>query len=266
MIISEKHCKSILNKSGISDYCVNPYTGCGHGCVYCYARFMKKYTNHSEPWGEFVDVKSNAVEVLNKEIIRKEKGKIMLSSVTDAYQPVEKKFELTRQLLKTILTNQFPALILTKSSLVLRDLDLIRKFNDISVEFTIPYLDEKARQAFEPFASPIAERLEALSQLKKAGIRTGVFFGPIMPLISDKNLENTFDKFAELELDLVYVDRLNIKCGNWPDIRNAIESNYPEMLNRYEEIFFARSDYYENLKKRITALLKERGLRFEICY
>ncbi|MBM3199296.1 hypothetical protein FJZ53_00040 [Candidatus Woesearchaeota archaeon] len=87
MIIKEISCKTLLNKSGIMDYCINPYTGCSHGCVYCYARFMLKYTNHKEEWGGFVDVKTNAIEVLKKEILKKKPGKIFISSVTDCYQP-----------------------------------------------------------------------------------------------------------------------------------------------------------------------------------
>jgi len=267
MIIKEISCKSLLNKSGISDYCINPYTGCQHGCVYCYARFMKKYTNHKEPWGGFVDVKTNAVEVLKKELVLKKKGEIFLSSVTDPYQPLEKKYELTRNILKELLNYQFPVSILTKSALVLRDIDIIKRFDKIDVEFTIPYLDENARKVFEPNASPIQERLNALKILKQEGIKTGVFFGPIMPMISDKDLEQIFDKFAELKVDFIYVDRLNIKCGNWPSIENALRKNYPELLKGYNEILFSKENgYYQKLKERIIRLLKERHLDFKMCY
>jgi len=267
MIIKEVSCKSLLNKSGISDYCINLYTGCQHACAYCYARFMKKYTNHKEPWGGFVDVKTNAVEVLKKELVLKKKGEILLSSVTDPYQPLEKKYGLTRNILKELLNYQFPVSILTKSALVLRDIDIIKKFDNIDVEFTIPYIDEKARRAFEPLASQIQDRLEALRALKQEGIRTGVFFGPMMPMISDRNIEQLFDKFAELKVDLVYVDRLNIKCGNWPSIENAVRKNYPELLKEYNEILFGKnSDYYQLLKKKAIKLLSERHLNFKMCY
>ncbi|MCX6710030.1 MAG: radical SAM protein [Candidatus Woesearchaeota archaeon] len=267
MIIKEISCKSLLNKSGISDYCINPYTGCQHACAYCYARFMKKYTNHQEAWGSFVDVKTNAVEVLKKELVRKKRGEVMLSSVTDAYQPLEKKYELTRNILKELLNYQFPISILTKSALVLRDIDIIKKFDDIKVEFTIPYLDEKARMAFEPGASSINERLQALKELKQEGIKTGVFFGPIMPILSEKGMEHLFDRFAELEVALIYVDRLNIKCGNWPSIENVLRKDYPELIKDYNEILFGENrEYYEILKKRIIKLLKERHLNFKIIY
>jgi len=125
MIVKEILCKSVLSKSGISsvDYAVNPYVGCQHGCVYCYARFMKRFTGHGEEWGEFVDVRVNAPQVLTRELSRTAKGVVLLSSVTDPYQPLEKKYELTRKCLQKLLMYQFPITILTKSTLVLRDLD-----------------------------------------------------------------------------------------------------------------------------------------------
>lgn len=128
MRVNEIECKSIISDSGIYsvDYSINPYQGCEHGCRYCYATFMKKYTDHSEPWGSFVDVKANAEEVLERDLRRKKKGSILLSSVTDPYQPVEKKYELTRRILGRLVDTDFSVNILTKSDLIIRDLDLWR--------------------------------------------------------------------------------------------------------------------------------------------
>src|SRR3990172_5539619 len=147
LIIREIKAKSILTKSGIPgvDYCINPYVGCSHGCRYCYATFMKKYTGHTEPWGSFVDVKINAPEILQKQLKRAKRGRVLISSVTDAYQPIESKYKLTRQCLEILLQSQFPVDILTKSPLVLRDTDLIKKFKDIEVGITITTNEEKIR-------------------------------------------------------------------------------------------------------------------------
>ena len=256
-------CKSILNKSGILDYCINPYTGCEHGCVYCYARFMKRYSNHREEWGDFVDIKVNAVDILKKQLEKQKKGEIFISSVTDAYQPIEKKTELTRNILKELLNYQFPITIQTKSSLVLRDIDLLKKFKDCEVGFTVTCFDEDSVN-FEPNASSTEERLRALKILKEEGIKTYIFFGPILPLISTKNLDKLFDEFKAA--DHILIDKLNIKCGNWPKIEKVIKSKYPDLLDRYKEIFFTDNDYYEKLRKEIIKLCKKRKIKYEFIY
>ena len=126
MNVQETLAKTILNKSKIHDYCVNPYTGCQVNCRYCYARlFMARYSGHKEPWGEFVDVKINAPEVLRKQLARAKRGTVWVSSVCDPYQPLEAKYELTRRCLEELAKSRFPVTIQTKSKLVLRDLDLL---------------------------------------------------------------------------------------------------------------------------------------------
>ena len=138
-IVREIKAKSVLTKSGIPgiDYCINPYVGCFHGCRYCYATFMKRFTGHQEPWGSFVDVKVNAPAILPKQLARARRGNVLISSVTDGYQPIESKYKLTRQCLEVLLEYQFPVDILTKSPLVLRDMDIMEKFKEIEVGLTI---------------------------------------------------------------------------------------------------------------------------------
>lgn len=208
LIIKEVLAKSILSKSGIpgATYCINPYTGCSHACRYCYASFMKKFTGHTEPWGRFVDVKINAPQVLKRQLKRASKGSVMISSVTDAYQPVEGKYKLTRQCLEILLPYRFPVNILTKSPLVLRDMYLIRKFEDIEVGITITTDDEKIRKIFEPNAPPIEARIHALKILHKSGIRTYVFIGPLLPMSPE----------ALCKRLLPYVDHVFIDGMNYP--------------------------------------------------
>jgi len=125
--------KSILSKSGIGgiSYCVNPYVGCSHGCVYCYASFMKRFTGHREPWGSFVDVKVNAPQLLEKQTRKTRDGVIILSSVTDPYQPAEARCRVTRGCLEALAGKPFRVEVLTKSPLVLRDIDLLKTFKNL---------------------------------------------------------------------------------------------------------------------------------------
>jgi DNA repair photolyase len=148
--VKEIQAKSVLNKSKIFDYCLNPYTGCQINCRYCYARlFMKRYSGHKEAWGDFVDVKINAPEVLQKQLGKAKRGTVWISSVCDPYQPLEATYELTRRCLKELVKKQFPVNIQTKSELVLRDLDLFKEFEEIEVGFTITTDDEKVAKLFE---------------------------------------------------------------------------------------------------------------------
>jgi DNA repair photolyase len=206
IVTREIQAKSILSKSGIpgADYCINAYVGCAHACVYCYATFMKRYTGRAEPWGRFVDVKINAPEILRKQLRKTVKGSVMISSVTDAYQPLESKFRLTRQCLELLSESRFPVNILTKSPLVLRDVDVIRRFEDIDVGITITTDDENMRKVFEAHAPPISARIETLRKLKEQGVRTYVFIGPMLPM----NPENLADLIRE-PADDVLISRMN---------------------------------------------------------
>jgi DNA repair photolyase len=206
MIVKEVLAKSILSKSGIpgADYCVNAYVGCSHACIYCYATFMKKYTGHTEPWGTFVDVKVNAAELLRKQMQKAKRGHVMLSSVTDAYQPLELKYRLTRQCLEILLEHKFPVGILTKSPLVIRDIDIIKRFDEIEVGLTISTDDEKMRKIFEPGAPPIEARISTLRKLKEQGIKTYVFIGPMLPM----NPEVLSEKIGK-NADSILISRMN---------------------------------------------------------
>jgi DNA repair photolyase len=181
---AERTARSVLSKTGIpgARWALNPYVGCAHACRYCYAEFMKKYTGHTEPWGTFVDAKVNAPEALERELRRAARGVVMLSSVTDCYQPLEERCRLTRRCLELLRAHRFPVRILTKSPLVLRDLDLLRRFTEIEVGLTVTTDEERMRRLFEPGAPPIADRVDALGRLREAGVRTYVFIGPMLPM------------------------------------------------------------------------------------
>jgi len=203
MKIKEITAKSILSTSRVSDYAVNPYVGCQHACVYCYAKFMKRFTGHRETWGEFVDVKVNAPELLAREVAKKKVGRVWISGVCDPYQPLERKYRLTRRCLDVLVENGWPVTVQTKSPLVLRDIDILKRAADIEVGFTITTADERMRKIFEPGAPPIAKRIEALEALHAEGIKTFAMIAPLLP---------GAEKLPELlrnSADHVLVDRLN---------------------------------------------------------
>lgn len=205
MKVRRVHAKSVLNRSKIFDYCINPFTGCQIGCVYCYARlFMRRYSGHSEPWGKFVDVKVNASEILRKQLKKAKVGTIWISSVCDPYQPLEAKFEITRSCLKELVDKQFPINIQTKSNLVLRDVHLLQDFKTIEVGLTITTDDEQFAKYFEPGAPSINKRIDALAKLHAAGIQTYAFIGPLLP-------GNPSRLIARLEgkVDRILIDRMN---------------------------------------------------------
>ncbi len=160
---------------------MNAYVGCQHNCVYCYAKFMRRFTGHREPWGSFVDVKINASELLAREVKKKKQGRVWISGVCDAYQPLEKKYMVTRRCLEILVDNGWPVTIQTKSPLVLRDIEILKRAGDCEVGFTITTADEKVRRIFEPGAPPILKRVEALGVLHAEGIETFVMVAPMLP-------------------------------------------------------------------------------------
>jgi len=208
MNINEIHSKSILSPSKIYDYVINPYVGCQHGCTYCYARFMKRFTGHREPWGEFVDVKVDAPDLLGREITRKKKGTVWMSGVCDPYQPLEKQYRLSRQCLDILVAHHWPVVIQTRSPLVLRDIDLFRRAERIEVGLSITTADDAVRKAFEPHAPPIGERVRALASLKRNGIRTYAMIAPILP-----GAEDLVDMLGGT-VDHLIVDRMNYAHAN----------------------------------------------------
>ncbi len=167
------------------EYVVNPYLGCGHGCRYCYAVFMRRYSNghQDRPWGSFVEVKVNIAEVLRAELQRKRRpARAMLASVCDPYQPVEGKYGLTRRCLLALRDFGWGLDLLTRSPLVTRDLDLLAAMPGCTVGFSIPTDDDRVRRVTEPQAPPIAARLAALRRVHEAGVSTWVFVAPMLPM------------------------------------------------------------------------------------
>ena len=263
-MIKQVFCKTILSKSKLgTDYSINPYRGCAHACVYCYTPYVLR---EKRKWGEFIEVKINAPEVLEKDLKKHKAGTIFISSVTDPYNPLEKKYKLTRRILEKLKNTKFSISIQTKSDLVLRDIELLKEM-DCEVGMTIITFNERARKIFEPNTSSSEKRLKALKKLKESGIKTYIFFGPVLPLISDENLEETIKKFASVKPDYIYIDKLNIKRSlHWKKIKNILEKNYPKLVEKWEKILFSENGYYQRIKERIIEICMSYGLKYKFCY
>jgi len=218
MILREIYARSILVKSQVADYTINPYVGCQHCCTYCYARFMKRFTGHREPWGEFVDVKINAPDLLRKEINGKPPGRVWTSGVCDPYQPIEKKYELTRKCLETLVVRGWPITVQTKSPLVLRDTDLFRRSDNIEVGLSIATADDEIRKQFEPNAPSIKERINALGELHHEGIRTYAMIAPMLP-----GAEGLAAQLSG-KVHYVLIDRMNYHYGDWVYRKRHLEA------------------------------------------
>ncbi len=239
MKIREIEVKSILTRSKLNagGYTINPYVGCQHACVYCYACFMKRFAQHDEPWGEFVDVKINAAELFVQDFRKAKDGEgAFIGSATDAYHPPEIEYELTRKILQKIvdvrksslIPKEFSVSILTKSDLVLRDIDLLKQIPGIEVGFSISMPNERARQLFEPGAKPVERRVAALKMLRKESVATFAFIAPILPGITD--LPTIFESL-EGKVDDVFGEALNRHCGNMSQVLRAV-SLYDNSLRR----------------------------------
>ena len=258
MIIQEIETKSVLTKSNlpVSDYSVNPYVGCEHACKYCYACFMKRFTNHAEAWGEFVDVKYwNALKKPEKYAGKE----LFIGSVTDPYQPLEEQYGRTRTLLQELQGSGAKLSIQTKSDLVLRDIDLIKTFPDARVGFSINTLDEGFKNDMDTAVS-IKRRLSAMEKLHSEGIRTTCFISPIFPGITD--VKEIIDRVKK-HCNLVWIENLNLRGSYKSVIMDFIKEKHADLLPLYEDIYIRGSRlYWRNLDDQIRSYAKTNGLKY----
>ena len=247
MIIREVQAKTILSVSKIHDYVINPYIGCQHACSYCYASFMKRFTGHREPWGEFVDVKINAPDLLQKEILKKKVGDVWVSGVCDPYQQLEAKYLLTRKCLEILAQHDWPVVVQTRSPLVLRDIDILKDARNFQVGFSITTADDSIRKLFEPLAPPIQDRISALDTLRKAGIKTYAMIAPMLP---------GTDGLVELlkgKVDYILVDRMNYNNALSIYRKNNLEDKLTD-------------DYFVRTAKELASTCAEYGIECNIVF
>ncbi len=236
MKTNEIKCKTALSKSLLPglDYSLNPYRGCQHTCAYCYVPNVLRIKRST--WGSFVDVKTNIPIILSKELKSKKPGVVAISTVTDPYQPIEKKYKLTRYCLEQLLLRDFPVCIQTKSDLIIRDIDLISKFSKAEVMFSIATLDDSKRKLLEPYSSTIKERFIALKKCSDRGIKTSIFFGPVYPTIKLEDLPIIIDAFIENGATEIMVDKLNLKPGIKENVEKILKSDISKNIANYDLI------------------------------
>ena len=263
--VKEVQAKSIITKSNLpdGDFVINPYTGCEHSCVYCYARFMKRFTGHNEPWGEFVDVKINASDLIFKNHTKYKNKSIVVGSVTDPYQDVEKKYKITRKILEKLVSFDSSFDIITKSKLIQRDVDLLKRFKDMKAVVSLAYADDDIRKKLEPNSSSVQERIETLRILNQNGIKTILFVSPIFPMLSDwkdliKKTRNIVGEY--------WFENLNL----YPSIKNNIfkflKTNYSNLAEDYEKIYSSESVYWDEIEKEINDYCQKQGINYKIYF
>ena len=258
--IKEIEVKNVMTKSSlpVGGFSVNPYIGCPHACRYCYASFMKRFTGHSEPWGEFIDVK-NWAPISNPQ---KYKGKrIVIGSVTDGYNEYEAKYLRTRKFLEELQGSDAEIIICTKSDLVLRDLDLLKTFKRITVSWSINTLDEQFRSDMDNAVS-ITRRIDAMQTLYNAGIRTVCFISPIFPGIT--NVVEIIERVKNF-VDLIWLENLNLRGQFKGDIMKYISECYPSLVPLYNDIYNKKKrDYWKELEDHISNYAALKGYPYRV--
>jgi len=245
-------CRTALSPSHLPglDYSLNPYKGCAHNCVYCYAPPLLHMDRNRWP---DVEARINIPQVLRREVKVKKPGIVGLSTVTDPYQPAEKKFELTRKCLPLLLKRDFSANVQTKSDLVLRDRDLLGSSDRVAVGITITTLDEDLSNALEPGAPPPHRRLQAVKALAEAGIYTYVFWGPLLPSLDEESLPAYVEAFASHGAREIMVDMLHVKPGVTAGLSAVLP---PDRAALFEQRL--RGDYYPRILEAVERACRGR--------
>jgi DNA repair photolyase len=259
-------CRSALSRSSLPGlrYSLNPYVGCGHGCLYCYAPSTLGDEVLAKNWGRIVRAKENVVEVLGREVLSRERGTVGVSTVTDPYQPLEGKLELTRRCIGVLAAHGFPVSIQTKSSLVLRDIDLISP-DGFDVGVTITTMDRELAGKIEPGASPPDARAQVLNEFSARGVKTWLFLGPVIPGVNDSEdcIRRVVEAAAKARSALVY-DRLNLR--RW--VMDRLGTLLDREFGGRERVLSALSNgtWWRGVSSRILSACRELGVKCEAAF
>lgn len=263
--IREIKCERVLNPTGIDlgEYVINPYRGCSFGCLFCYVRFNKNTLKEPRPWGSYVDVRVNMPELLEKEILQKKPGKVLLGSTTECFQPAEKKYGLTRKILEILQKNQIRYTILTRSPDILDVFDILKQGGCNAIYFTVNDYTHLYKQKFEPLTPSFDKRFEAIAKLKESGIPVIPYFCPLMPFIS--NYSGFMEKFRDFEL--IELEALNFNLGNFQAILSMIaemdaslEKIYRKMME--EEAYY--SEVWELIQNELASTAQKNKINHHL--
>lgn len=277
--LKEIQVKSVLTPSKLpgADFVINPYVGCSFGCKYCYASFIGRWRHPGEEWGSFVDVKVNASEVLEKELLKLERkfkskdfGSIVFSSVTDPYLGVEAKYKITRKCLRVLADfgYQGEIAILTKSPLATRDIDLFKKLS-MAVGFTVTTLDDKVTEFLEDKAPPASARIKAFQKLHEVGVKTYAFVGPLLPYFTaeKEKLEELFSKLEEVGVEELWLEHINLSPKIKSRLFEYLQRESPGLIPEFQKADTQK--YRDELGKVVKEALRGKKLKLvtgEIIY
>lgn len=239
------------SKLPASDYVINPYVGCIHRCKYCYASFMGRFTGHTEEWGTYLEPKEYDSYKLPSKL---DSSKcILIGSVTDAYNPAEKKFCLMPKILESLSNCPAHIEILTKSSLILRDIELIKKIPDIAVGLSLSNLNDDDNKVIESGASSAEERLNTLKTLHENNIKTYLFVAPYLPGIT--NLETLYQA-AKGNIDYMCVENLNLRGSYKQPMLDLVKELHPEQHELWLDIYTRKkaAEYWTTVENKIQSL------------
>lgn len=261
--VSQTPVKTFLSKSKIPgfDYVINPYVGCPHKCVYCYAEYMRKFTGHEEAWGDFLEVRYCPVPLKPAKLFRTH---VLISSVTDPYNPYEKQYGLTRSLLKQLQTCQAYVHILTKSPLVTRDMDILKTLPDCTVTFSFSSADDTVRELAEPLAGRVEDKINALKVLHENGLKTAVMVAPMLPELTDWK---AIIAHTRPYTDSYTFDSLNMRPAYQRKVLDFIGQHFPHALPLYTDIYLREdSSYWENVAAEIKNYLTAQQIPGEVVF
>lgn len=264
--------KTIFTKSGLpgADYVINPYNGCLFGCMYCYAAQIARWKHPDEEWSSYLDIKVNAPELLKKELTNLDKrlktknfGSVFFSSVTDPYVGMEAKYQLTRRCLEVLADFNYEGnvSILTKSPLVTKDIDVLKRLKDVTVGFTVTTLDDKVSRFLEVMAPPVSARIQALKKLHTAGIPTYAFVGPILShfINSQEKINQLLDKLQAVGVKEVWFEHINLSPKIKTRLFDFLKKESPELMPAFENA--DTEEYRGKLEDIIYKAMKGRNLK-----
>ncbi len=262
MEVSVCSSRPVLLPCGLKDieYQVDTYVGCEHYCYYCYA-----LPQAETDWSKEVLIYNDIVDQLSKELASIPPQTIYMGYQTDPYQPCEAEHRQTRKVLELFLKKGFSASILTKSDLVIRDIDIFKEMNNAAISVSVAFNDNQTRRLFEANTIDTEKRIEALRQLKEAGVRTGALLCPIVPYITDAiQMIDLLEPYA----DVIWIYGLSIndrESQNWLNVQKILSNQPPDLVEQIESAIFAKDhNYWAKLRKNLEMIKKDRKLKLHI--
>ncbi len=264
----EEPCKAALNRvKGMPfEWSLNPYMGCVHRCTFCYVRAFEKRADRpsGDEYGRSIRVKINVADVLRRELARRSwKGDhVAIGAATDPYQPAEGRYKLTRACLETLRDAGNPFHIITRSPMIVRDLDVLVEAAsraELSVTFSVPTLDEDVWRKTEPGTPPPRQRLRAVRELVDAGLKAGVGMAPLLPGISDRpdQLRAVVEAAREAGATGIWANVLYLKPGTREHFLAELARDWPEQADRYEQLYSGRAYLPAEQTKHVKSLVSE---------